>query len=71
MNDSQLYLAIGLPTIAVLTGIIINGMQFHNVAASLNARMSSVETRLDMLINKVMDFDGSLSRVEERMERRG
>jgi len=71
MNDSQMYLAIGLPTIAVLTGIIINGMQFHNVAASLNARMSSVETRLDMLINKVMDFDGRLSRVEERMERRG
>jgi hypothetical protein len=71
MNDSQMYLAIGLPTIAVLTGIIINGMQFHNVAAGLNPRMSSVETRLDMLINKVMDFDSRLTRVEERMERRG
>jgi hypothetical protein len=71
MNDSQMYLAIGLPTIAVLTGIIVNGMQFHNVAAALNARMSSVETRLDMLISKVMDFDGRLTRFEERMQRRG
>jgi hypothetical protein len=71
MNDSQMYLAIGLPTIAVLTGIIVNGMQFHNVAAALNARMSSVETRLDMLISKVMDFDGRLTRLEERMQRRG
>ena len=71
MTDAQLYLAIGLPTIAVLTGIIINGMQFHNVAAALNARMGSVETRLDMLIAKVMDFDSRLTRLEERMERKG
>jgi hypothetical protein len=80
MNDTQLSLAIGMPTIAILVGVLINGMQYHAATAALNARMStietsinarltSVETRLDILIGKMMDFDGRLSRLEERREK--
>jgi uncharacterized protein involved in exopolysaccharide biosynthesis len=98
MTDTQLYLAVGMPTIAILLGILINGLQFHRATAdlsaristietsinaristietsinarfaSLEARLASVETRLDILIGKMMDFDGRLSRLEERREK--
>ena len=92
MTDTQLYLAVGMPTIANLLGILINGLQFHRATAdlgarisstdasisaristietSINARLASVETRLDILISKMMEFDGRLSKLEERLERR-
>ena len=70
MTGIQLYVALGIPTLAVLVGILINSMQFHNAAASINARLTSVETRLDLLLGKVMDFDGRLTRLEERGDRR-
>jgi hypothetical protein len=70
MTDTQLYVALGIPTLAVLVGILINSMQFQHAAASINARLTSVETRLDLLLGKVMDFDGRLSRLEERGDRR-
>jgi hypothetical protein len=70
MTDTQLYMALGIPTLAVLVGILINSMQFHHAAASINARLTSVETRLDLLLGKVMDFDGRLTRLEERGDRR-
>lgn len=71
MNNTQLFLAMGMPTLAVLVGILINGMQFNHAIQQLSARLTSVETRLDMLINKVMDLDTRLTRLEERFERRG
>jgi hypothetical protein len=70
MPDTQLYIALGIPTLAVLVGILINSMQFHRATASINARLTSVETRLDLLPGKVMDFDGRLTRPEERGDRR-
>ena len=79
MTNVQLYLAVGMPTLAILAGILINGMQFAALRGemqsirgemqSLSARLTSVETRLDMLLAKVMDIDTRLTRPEERMER--
>lgn len=69
-SETQLYIAIGLPTLAVLVGIPINSMQYHGTTAAINARLSSLETRMDMLIRKVMDFDSRLTRLEERWDRR-
>ena len=57
MTGTQLYTALGIPPLAVLVGILINSMQFHHAAASINARLTSVETRLDPLLGKVIDFD--------------
>ena len=88
MTDIQLYLAIGIPTLAILIGILINSMQFSHAVSAINARITSLETatnarldgidarltsaetRLDMLISKFMDFDSRLTRLEERLERR-
>ena len=82
VTDTQLYIAIGIPTIAVLVGMLINGMQFN----ALNARMASMDSRtggletcmthleskfdmrFDMLIGKVVDIDNRLTRLEARFE---
>ncbi len=57
MNDTQLYLAVGLPTIAVLVGVLINAMQFNAQFSILNSRLSALE-------NYVSNFE---SRVESRL----
>ena len=80
MTNIQLYLTIGMPTLAVLVGILINGMQFSGQMGALSARMTSLETRMghlenkfdvrfDMLISKLMDVDNRLTRLETRLER--
>jgi hypothetical protein len=57
MTDTQLYLAAGVPTIALVLGMIGNGLLFNALSArmsSLEARMlaleSSLNTRFDLLI---------------------
>ena len=68
MTDAQLYLAIGLPTIVLTLGMIVNGFLFNALSArisSLEARMLSLETsvnqRIDMLIGKVAEIENRLS----------
>ncbi len=76
MTDTQLYLAIGIPTIAVVLGLITNGFLFNALSArmsSLEARMLSLETsvnqRFDILIGKVSEMDTRLSILEDRSNR--
>ncbi len=69
MTDVQLYLAIGIPTFAVLIGILMNVVH-HN---SVNARFNSIETRFDARLNSIDDrfnrlevkFDTLISKVIE------
>jgi len=60
MTDVQLYLSIGIPTFAVLIGILLNGFLYNALnsrIASLEARMLSLETtmtaRFDLLMGKL------------------
>jgi hypothetical protein len=57
MNDTQFYFVVGLPTIAVLVGVLINAMQFNAQFSILNSRLSALE-------NPVSNFEG---RVESRL----
>jgi hypothetical protein len=57
VNDAQLYMAVGVPTIAVQVGVLINAMQF-------NAQFSTLNSRLGALENHVSNFEG---RVENRL----
>ena len=63
-----MYLSIGIPTFAVLIGILLNGFLYN----SLNSRISSLETRMlslettmtarfDLLMGKLMELDTRLS----------
>jgi hypothetical protein len=83
MTDVQLYLAIGIPTFAVLVGILMNAVYHDSVNArfnsqdarfnSLETRMNSLETRLDARFNSMeIKFDtliGKVMDVDNRVTR--
>jgi hypothetical protein len=69
MTDAQLYLAVGIPTIALVLGMIGNGFLFNALSArmsSLEARMLALEsnnnTRFDMVMSKLADVEDRLQR---------
>ena len=75
MTDVQLYLAIGMPVLAVLAGMPVNSVAVN----SINSRLGSIETRLtsleskfdtkfDILTGKVIELDNRLTRLEERLK---
>jgi len=77
MTDTQLYLTIGLPTLAVLVGILANAAywvamngriqsletRFGTLEARLEARMSSLEAKFDLLVGKVIEINNRLVRL--------
>jgi hypothetical protein len=74
MNNVQLYLTIGIPTLAILIGILMNTLQYSSFNArfnsqdaqfnSLEARMSSLETRFDARFNNLeVKFDTLIGKV--------
>ena len=83
VTDTQLYLSIGLPVLAVLLTFVGNSLQMSSVSAritslesTMSARFSSVENRLvslearfETLTGKVIEVDNRLTRVEAILER--
>jgi len=77
VTDVQLYLAIGIPTIAVLIGILTNvihhsavNSRFNSVDArfsNIDARFNNLDVKFDLLTNKVIDLDNRLTRVEPKL----
>ena len=81
MTDVQLYLAIGIPTLAVLAGILTNVVQLNAVNARFNgletrisnldmrldARFNNLEVKFDTLTGKVIDVDNRVTRIEAKL----
>jgi len=67
MTDIQLYIAAGLPTVAVLVGILMNVSLFNSLSARLLALENKVDTKLDLVAGKLAELDSRLFRVEERL----
>ena len=63
MTDTQVWLAIALPNIAVMLGMLATALVFQ----SLSARIGCLEGRVDMLFSKLMDIDHRLSKVEAQL----
>jgi len=79
MTDTQLYLTIGMPTLAVLIGILVNTSFLMSLSNTMNSRFASLETRMtsletkfdtkfDILVGKVIELDNRLTRLEERLK---
>jgi hypothetical protein len=79
LTEQQLYLSIGIPTLAVLIGLMVNVGYFVTINGSINsletrldARISSMESKfdmkLDLLTGKVIELDNRLVRLEERLK---
>ena len=76
MTDAQLYLAIGIPTFALILGMIGNGLLFNALSAritSLEGRMlaleTSMNTRFDLIMGRLSDLVTRLSLLEDRSKR--
>ena len=76
MTDTQLYLAIGFPTLALLLGMVGNGLLFNALSArmtGLEARMlaleTSLNTRFDLIMGRLSDLDTRLGVLEDRSKR--
>jgi hypothetical protein len=83
LTETQLYMAIGIPSLVAVLGMITNGFLFNSLSArmsGLEARMlsfenriaafeSSVNQRIDILIGKVSEIDTRLSILEDRSSR--
>jgi hypothetical protein len=92
MNNVQFYLTIGIPTLAVLIGILMNAVHFSSINSrfnsqdarfsSIDARFNSIEARFngidgrfnnlevkfDTLIEKVIDLDNLVTRIEAKLD---
>lgn len=64
MNDAQLYLAIGLPSVVALIGILVNIGYF----VTLNGRMTALESKQDrhfeILIGKISELETRVANLE-------
>jgi len=81
MTDQQLYLSIGVPTLLVLVGILINIGYFvtmngrfpaleaciQGLDSRLDARINSLEAKFELLVGKVIELDNRLTRIEEKL----
>lgn len=53
MTNIQLFLSIGIPTLAVLIGFLLNNARLSSIESSLGARIGSVESNLGARIGGV------------------
>ena len=81
MTDVQLYLAIGIPTFAVLIGILTNVVHHSSTNARFNtvetgisnletrvdARFNNLDVKFDTLTGKVIDVDNRVTRIEAKL----
>ena len=84
MTDTQLYLAVGLPIIAILTSLTVSILQvsairadvgrihddMNGMRADFREDMRALCADLNTLTGKVVGIDNRLTRIEERLERR-
>jgi hypothetical protein len=70
MTDLQLYLAIGIPTFAVIVGILMNVIHHSAVNArfnSVDSRFNNLDVKFDTLTGKVIEVDNRVTRIEAKL----
>jgi hypothetical protein len=74
MNSLQLFIAIGLPVIAVLASLTVSLIQISGIRddmrgmrADFRQDLRAMSTDLNTLTGKVIEIDNRLTRMEERL----
>jgi hypothetical protein len=67
VTNVQLYLSIGIPTLAVLVGILLNGFLYNSLNTSLNGRIGSFEGRIGSLEGRIGNLEGRIGSLETRI----
>jgi hypothetical protein len=57
MTDTQLYLAIGVPSFVVLMGMLMNGLLFLGI----NSRMTGLEGRISSIENRMLNLENTFT----------
>jgi len=68
MNNVQLYIAVGLPTVMVLVGIFLNQRSFDRLESNLGGRMDRLEARLDRIEAGLREFYRTLGQHDARLD---
>jgi len=83
-DATQTILTVGMPTLAVLVGILVNNSRLGDIRSYMDARFGQMtrlfesqfeaerrvsETNFKMLLGKMEDLDNRLSRLESRFAR--
>jgi flagellar capping protein FliD len=66
MTNAQLYLVVGLPVLAVLIGILVNGL----VTSTLAGRIGAVEARQSNLENRQTNVENRIDSLRDRIDAR-
>ena len=77
MTDTQLYLALGIPVLAIVTSLIVSLVQVSGIRddmrqmrAEFHSDLRDFRNGFATLTGKVIEIDNRLTRIEERLERR-
>ena len=66
MNNTQLFLALGIPTLAILTGILVNTRQIDMISRHIDSQMTALRNELKAELLRVEGvLDARLSQVEQ------
>ena len=65
MTNVQLYIAVGLPTLAVLASLTVSLVQISGIREDIR----EIRDDLKLLTSKVVDIDNRVGRIEERLTR--
>lgn len=68
MTDTQLYLATGVPLIAILISMTLSLVQISGIRGDMRAMRTDFREDMRALTGKVVEVDNRLTRIEERME---
>jgi hypothetical protein len=68
MNNVQLYIVVGLPTITVLVGIFLNQRSIDRLERSLGSRIDRLEARLDRIVADLREFYRTLGQHDARLD---
>jgi hypothetical protein len=67
MNDTQLYLAIGVPTLLNLTALLLAITTTNARITDLRNAVSTLSSRIDALTGAINELDKRITRVEIKL----
>lgn len=79
-DATQTILTVGMPTLAVLVGILVNNSRLGDLKSYMESRFAEIDRRFEserrvndvhfkMILGKIEDVDARLTRLEERFAR--
>ncbi len=67
MTDLQLYLAVGLPIIAVLTSLVVSLFQISGIRTDMNRGFDAVDRRFDSIERRLEMIQGDTHQMDIRI----